>query len=50
MFQDIIQGNTVHVILPTAQKLLEGPEFEMTLNQQMAPQYFNMWGKVGNFK
>ena len=31
------------MILPNAQKLLEGPEFEiLTLNQQMVPQYFTM--------
>ena len=30
-------------------KLLEGTEFEtLTLNQQMAPQFLPIWGKVGN--
>ena len=32
-------------------KLLVGTEFEtLTLNQQMAPQYLPIWGKVGDFK
>ena len=35
---------------PTAQKLLQGTEFEMLiLNQQMAPQYFSIWGEAGHF-
>ena len=32
-------------------KLLEGTKFEtLTLNQQMAPQYLPIWGKVGNIE
>ena len=31
-------------------EFFEGPEYEtLTFNQQMVPQYFTIWGKMGKF-